>query len=502
MRAFEMLLALVVSIGLLNAFFPTRKRFSITQTALTIAGVAVLLTSLHLILEGYRWPMIPLYALVVALGAFGLMVVWRKPTSRRSKILMRIPAGVGMALLILAVTLSLSFPIVHLPEPTGPYAVGTSYLTFTDPSRPETLTDDPDDIRQFKGRLWYPAQPSTAADPLEYQDYQPSINVISPGGPPEFIFSHLHLLTSNAYRDAPIADAQPAYPVLVFSTGFLTLYEDYQILAEEFASQGYVVLILDTPYESQGVRQPDGSTVMYTDAHAAAFEDHTDRVFPLWEDFWDDDTSDAERNALARQMLETDTFMDTVLRIRVADIQFAIDELGRMNTGEPASPFAGKLDLSRLVIVGHSLGGAVAGQTCLVDDRFKACVNLDGFQWGDVVNGAIQQPFMLVDSEQFAGGTDYILPNLQNDTYVLTVEGTTHMNFQDVPYIMPGSKLIGLSGSISATRMIAITNDYLLAFLGKYLNGADAPLLNGPSADYPEVDFTFRAGDGIPDSGD
>ena len=59
--------------------------------------------------------------------------------------------------------------------------------------------------------------------------------------------------------------------------------------------------------------------------------------------------------------------------------------------------------------------------------------------------------------------------------------------------VIPGTKTIGMVGSISAQRMLRITNNYLLAFFGKYLNGEDAPLLGGPSADYPEVEFLSRS---------
>jgi predicted dienelactone hydrolase len=498
MGSFETLLLVVVALTLLTSFFSGRKHT--TTLRMLFALIAAVFVVIHLTVEKYRWQMVPLYGLVVILFVISLIQFVRRrknsqsvSISRGRKIVVSGLAVLGLLVLGIEVLVFISFPIVRLPKPTGPYAVGTTYLHFVDNQRPEILTDDPNDVRAFTGRMWYPAERPESARPMEYQDYQPSIDLISAGGPPEFIFSHFHLLTSNSYLDAPISNDESSYPVLVFSIGFLTLYEDYQIVAEEFASQGYIVLILDTPYEWQSARQPDGSTVSFSQDHAEAYRQHDDRIIPMWERFWDDDTSAEEREAIARQMLESETFMDTTLCIRVADIQFAVDELERMNAGEPGTMFAGKLDLSRLGIAGHSLGGAVAGQTCLVDDRFKACANLDGFQWGDVANGEVHQPFMILYSEQFQGSSDFILDNLKNDTYVLTIEGSKHMNFQDVAVVMPGTKIIGMTGSISAQRMFQITNHYLLTFFGKYLNGEDAPLLAGPSTDYPEVDFLSRS---------
>jgi predicted dienelactone hydrolase len=497
MRSFEILLLLVAALTLLSFFFSGRKH--VTTVRIFLSLIAAVFVVIHLVVEKYRWQMVPLHGLVAILFVASLIQIgrrWKKSpgvsTSRRRKIIVGGLAVLGLLVLGIEIVILISFPIIRLPEPTGPYAVGTTYLHFVDNQRPETLTDDPNDFRTFTGRMWYPAERPESAKPVEYRDYQPSIDLISAGGPPEFIFSHFHLLTSNSYLDAPISSHESSYPVLVFSIEFLTLYEDYQIVAEEFASQGCIVLILDTPYEWQGVRQPDGSIVSYSQDHAEAYRQHDDRIVPWWERFWDDNTSAEERNAIARQMLESETFMDTALRIRVADIQFAVDELDRLNAGDPATMVAGKLDLSRLGIAGHSMGGAVAGQTCLVDDRFKACANLDGFQWGDVANGEVHQPFMILYSEQFRGGSDFILDNLVNDTYMLTIEGSKHMNFQDMAVVMPGTKMIGMTGSISAQRMFQITNNYLLAFFGKYLNGEDAPLLAGPSPDYPEVEFVFR----------
>jgi hypothetical protein len=212
-------------------------------------------------------------------------------------------------------------------------------------------------------------------------------------------------------------------------------------------------------------------------------------VFPLWERFWKKTTTADEREALARQMLTVDTFMGPVLRIRVADTQFAVDELQRMNAGTPGGLLAGKLDLSRLAVLGHSLGGAVASQTCLVDARFRACVNLDGFQWGDAANGAITQPYMLIYSDQFEGANDFMLGALTNRAYILTVKGSTHGNFQDTPVVMPGAKFVGIGGSIDAKRMNRLVADYLGYFLEEALTGASTPLRDGLLPQYPEVQF-------------
>jgi hypothetical protein len=43
-------------------------------------------------------------------------------------------------------------------------------------------------------------------------------------------------------------------------------------------------------------------------------------------------------------------------------------------------------------------------------------------------------------------------------------------------------------------RMEGIMNSYVLAFFNKYLKDIDTPLLKGPSATYPEVEFNSHDG--------
>jgi hypothetical protein len=40
--------------------------------------------------------------------------------------------------------------------------------------------------------------------------------------------------------------------------------------------------------------------------------------------------------------------------------------------------------------------------------------------------------------------------------------------------------------------MVEIINTYVLAFFDKHLRGETVPLLDGPSPDYPDVEFQLR----------
>jgi len=495
MRLFETLILVTVFSSLVSYLFAATTKLSRFRAYLPC--LATLFITVHLVLERYRWQMLPLYALTILLLMVGLFQLKHRASadpgelpSRTRRLLVGAAAVLGILVLALATWVLIQFPVLRLPPPTGLHTVGTTFVRFSDSERPETLTDDPSDIRSFTARVWYPAELPARAKPMAYQEHSPPVGSISPG-PPAFAFSHLHLSKSNSYLDAPVADSEASYPVLMFSDGFLADFDDYQMLVEELASHGYIVFSLDNPYESQSVVQPDGSVVPFTEEHRAGFEQHMEIILPLWERFWTSDDVNA-RNEISKEILRSESFMDNVLNIRAADMSFAVDELERMNQGEVQSLLAGRMDLSRLGIIGHSMGGAVAGQVCLVDGRFKAGVNLDGFQWGDVVEGEITQPFMIMYSEMFAGANDYILDRFAKSLYLVKLDGSTHMNFEDAPIMLPITRIMGMAGPIAPTRMMQIVNDYLLAFFDRHLNGAAAPLLDGASSPYPEVEFERR----------
>ena len=498
MRPFEMLILVTLLLTLIGFFVAKTKRPHLFSY---FPGLAVILTVFHLILEKYRWQMVPIYALTVFLFVLSIILMKRQsrkrvqPTSKGRRIIGIVLAAFGILCLLISAAPPVLFPVFRLPKPSGPYKVGTTIFHFLDSSRLETLTEDPNDHREFMARVWYPAEPPLKARPVPYRKYSPAIGSILQQGAanfgkqtPDFIYSHLDLLKSNSYPDAPVANAPSAYPVICFSAGFLSDLDENQIYFEELSSHGYVVISLNQPFESQSVVQPDGRIVPFSKAHAEEFQRTTEETTPLWKRFWESKNME-ERATIAKQILEKGTFLNKIIRIRSEDYRFLATELNKLNSGERKSLLTGKLDISKLGIFGYSGGGAVAGQVCAVDSRFKAGINLDGFQFGDVIDNKVKQPFMIMYSEGFAGSNDSMLQNFQNVTYEVTIKGTKHMDYSDNPLIFPLSKRLGMSGPISSRRMLRITNDYILSFFEKYLKGKDAALLDGPPLQYPEVKF-------------
>ena len=66
------------------------------------------------------------------------------------------------------------------------------------------------------------------------------------------------------------------------------------------------------------------------------------------------------------------------------DVRFVLDQLSMLATDRrQASRFFGRLDLSHIGVVGHSIGGRAVARACQLDLRIKACANEDGYLTSD-----------------------------------------------------------------------------------------------------------------------
>ena len=237
---------------------------------------------------------------------------------------------------------------------------------------------------------------------------------------------------------------------MVLSPGFGDPRATLTGLAENLASHGYVVAGIDHTYESSGVSFPDG------------------RV--------------AECLACAQ-----DIDGAAVTAGRAADVSFVLD---RLLARTPAWSGGRSIDPHRIAMVGHSIGGASALSTMLTDSRVDAGVNLDG-TFFPPLNTPFRRPFLMISSEGHGPGTDPSWTDtwqqLRGWKRWLGVTGTTHSSFTD---LAPLADQIGQPiQTLSGERASEITRAYVTAFLDLQLRGHAEPLLDRPSARYPEVHF-------------
>lgn len=456
MRLFEIFLLLLT----LALVFLTGQLRGFVAAALT--AFAGLLLALHMLVEEPRWQMVPLYILLFLLVG---MLHFNVP--------LRAVGRAGACLFILLAALPpMLVPVNSLPAPTGPYAVGTTVFDWTDPARPEGYTDDPDDARRIMVQVWYPAAPAQAAQPAPYHT---SIDELqSPlaqflGLPPVFL-SHLRLVRTHAFLDAPPAGEEP-FPVIVFSHGWRGMRVQNTFQVEELASHGYVVFSADHTFGAVVTVFSDGQVRPYNPAALPS------------------GVSDDEYDQAARVLGQAWS----------GDIRFIFDQAVRLNSGEIESPLAGRLDLAKIGVMGHSTGGGAAVEACWLDARCQAGLAMDAWMIPydrRIPELGLNQPFMFMASETWSARrnpplVNALLANLHGDAYYLKLLASDHTSFSDMPLFVPLLARIQTGGLWLPSPQERV-NAYSLAFFDRHLKGFAAPLLDPQAAPLRGVVYQTR----------
>jgi predicted dienelactone hydrolase len=342
---------------------------------------------------------------------------------------------------------------VVLPAPTGAFAVGRTVYEWTDPARDEMFSDVDGERRSLLAWIWYPAEVSSAPA----SDYMP-------GALGAFVEAATGLSPSKvqvpAQDNAPLAGTSAQYPVLVFSHGSGAAVAIYTAMLTEIASHGYIVVAVQHPYNAMFTAFTDGRTI------AASPDADGDTV-----QYWSEDTA------------------------------FVVDKLEAMSAAD--NRFAGRLDLSRLGIFGHSFGGAAAAEFCLDDARCVAGLNFDGSLSGDVEKVGTTRPFMQIFSgtncedvaavgvmtrdecrpllERYQAGWQKMF-DTSEAAYRITVAGSKHGSFSDVPFLAPLSPMFANNAEILPDRAWQIATQYALSFFNRHLNNSSEPFPTFPEA--------------------
>ena len=346
MRLFEILMLLLILPVLAWPLLPWKRPRWVDF--LPVAAVLCLIASL--VLEGYRWQMLPAYALVVVLFLVTLPRL-RNPSSTEKQWSAWAIAGslLGLLLWLAALALPYLLPVPRMPDVTGPYAIGTQTFHLLDESREETYTSDPQDKREIMLQVWYPAEADARGETAVYLD---DLAVMGPVlaerlGLPSFLLDHIGLVDLDVRKEVPIFTADAPYPVLVFSHGLRGMRAQNTAMVRELVSQGFVVATIDHTYGNALTIFPDGDVAFYNpDVLSGA--------------------GDPPRTS------------NTLVGVWADDISYALDQLADWNTAAGNS-FESQMDLSNVGVFGHSTGGGAMVEFCGSDDRCQAGVGLDAW---------------------------------------------------------------------------------------------------------------------------
>jgi len=359
---------------------------------------------------------------------------------------LKIAAVFGLAILIL-LTLSIYLQL-ELPAPTGPYPVGQTVLRWVDDSRPEVLTENPDDFREVIALLWYPTEANTGRKSPYFPGLSEVSKALAESGEVEsWKVLGLPFVRSQNLLNASPAKSETRFPIVIFSPGNGTNVEFYSALLSEIASHGYIVAGLNHP----------------CDVAAVELSDHKIAPFYKQQELLD--------------MSANQAFVAERIKVRTLDVIFALDQLQELSQGNN-SPFAGRIDLKSVAVAGHSLGGITASEACKADVRFRSCLNFDGLQTGGPFSTETtalppNQPFMFITKES------QLHPKLiekfesTQESYWVVIQGATHDSFTDGPLLQPGL----LPVSTGADQIMSQVHKYTVAFLDQTLMGQQSDLL-------------------------
>jgi len=349
------------------------------------------------------------------------------------------------------------------PVPTG-HGVGRSELSWTDTTRRDA--DSPSGKRELRGWLYYPTAQAPTAGGVALggawaEAYRPSLERRLGG-------AAANAMLAARWHASDAAAAEGRFPVLIFAHGNHQLPTNYSVLLEGLASRGYAVLAIASP----GIAE----------------------VVPL------------DGDVMARNLALDDQSYDTM----ASDIASAINQLPALDASA-GKTYTGHLDLSRIGVFGHSIGGAAAVLASARVPQLRAAANLDGDYAGAAATELPRVPLLYVtsqppnrpekpksdwDAERNEIRRDRIWRHLASQSpraVRIRVGGMFHANFQDSALLPPSSMPRKLRenryGSIDGAHGLDLSVQLLAAFFSETLDAAPMDVLQAVVRRFPETDL-------------
>ena len=298
-------------------------------------------------------------------------------------------------------------------------------------------------------------------------------------------------------REVPVHFYYPAdaaegerFPLVVFSHGAFGYYESNTSTYMELASNGYVVAALDHPHHAFFTEDSAGKTVLVdmdfmqtaTSLNNSNSYDDPAARYPIFRGWMDLRTAD----------------MNCVLdALEAAGETGALNESWFLPENNPDTVLAvlRHTDMTKIGLMGHSMGGATSVQVGRERSDISAVVDLDGTMLGEqlgVENGSYvinQEPYPIPVLE-FANWEQYndrkenpelghlypneVLLSHAAESYYVTVRDTLHMDFTDLPLLSPTLGNLFGSGQRSSAETMSIVNGLVLDFFNYSLKGEGA----------------------------
>jgi dienelactone hydrolase len=292
---------------------------------------------------------------------------------------------------------------------------------------------------------------------------------------------------AHSYREfmmhvwIPVVYAQQC-PLILFSHGLGDNFNGmtYTKLCEYCVSHGYVVASVSHTHGCKSIQFSDGRVAPYLFPASIHYQPNK-HMFDIEADIW------------------------------LEDMLCALNECVRQNISENSALY-NAIDMSRIGVMGHSLGGSAAIALARQDDRISAVINLDGPLYGTDIMQPIHQPLMVIIGSSVEFGSAWFgrvtipshaaffwrwcfnnawLPQLNTfmsllhtDVYTITIDGIVHDMFSDAA-LTPDPVIA--QWLIDGAHAHTIIHSYIGAFFDCYLKYQYVPLIHELVSCWPNV---------------
>lgn len=473
MRLLEGIIFLIVFFTTVLILIGNFKRIKIAKYLPVIGFVTFIL---HLLIEGKRWQLYPLYLIIIIYFALSIIKLTGRISSYKlnnHKIIKGSVIGIMILFLLVSAMSAYAFPIYKMAVPSGKYKIGTVAFDVIDENRKAIYSNNLKSNRKIKLQVWYPAEDTKGYKQVTWlQDGDVVANGISKMMKfPGFLLSHTSLVMSNSYANAPINSEKDRYPLVIIShgwTGFRNLHTD---VAELLASEGYMVIAIDHTYGS-AVTVFNNGEVEYLNSNALP------------------------KREITPNFLE---YANTLVNTYAGDIELTLDTLEKFNLGYGNSIFKDRLDLTTIGLLGHSTGGGASVITALNDKRIKAVVGLDAWvepiKQEDIKSG-LNVPSLFLRSEEWEKGQNnknllLLLDSGKNARELYQINGINHLDFSMIYMYSPLTKYFKITGKLDGRIAGQIQQEFIFKFYEKYLRNNSNSSAQEVSKKYKEVKLIY-----------
>jgi dienelactone hydrolase len=354
---------------------------------------------------------------------------------------------------------------IIVQPPLGEYGVASTAMELVDTSRNDTYASKPEP-RRIMVSAYYPATSSKKCQPVVVPYMTPATaaaydQLYAPLNIPNGTFGSLELSTCAFFRKD--RSRRHKFPIILFSPGLGNSRLQYGAMAQSMASHGFVVITMDHAYDATVVEYPDKTVALAID-------------------------------------IESDEQINADVIVRQHDVSFIIDRLHNCSIREELfHNIADTRSLNKILMAGHSLGGATAAAAMLADPRIAAAVNLDGSLFGDVLHKNFSSPLMIMSHEGKNLSTDdswtQTWGHAVGTKLAVTLNGTQHGTYTDLTLLANTLGLLGtvnaeigeLLGTLEGVRAMELINAFVLQFFSFVTGMTKALLPRDMAKKYPEA---------------